>query len=579
VSIAVLLALAPAASADVFGPPSSFNVGLQASRMESGDFNRDGHTDLVIVGGPGLGTVSVLLGIPGGGFVQSQFFNAPDPNCVAVADFNGDGDPDLAIGDGAQVTVRLGGDGATFGPPTNFQGTPVGNSIEAGDLNGDGDPDLVVSGGPAIQVLLGTAGGSFVLGQTLAGAGSSIDLALGDFERNGALDLAVADTTGFIRLRVGLGDGTFGDGPTLTAPGARRVIAADVDRDGDVDLVKGGQNDVTVFYGGAGVGFPTSFSTPIAQTAASLGVGDFNGDDDVDVVLGNAAGAVELLLGATGDTLAPAVSTLIQPTLPTISGLVVGEWTGDDRPDIVASENQNARVHVVPNVSAAQIETNPANLTFATQARGTLSTARTVTVSSTGERPLHVRAVRTLGLAKDSYVITGDSCSGSSVPAGGTCTFAVRFAPENAGAHEADLHVLSDAAASPIFSMSLNGTGGALPTGPIGATGAAGPPGTSGAATVRDRLAAAFATDRSSARAGKRVRLRFVSTLPGVATLELRRGTRVVRRVSDTVAAGRNVLALRAPRKRGRYRLTLTVTGGGQTVTDSARLTVKRRPT
>jgi len=84
-----------------------------------------------------------------------------------------------------------------------------------------------------------------------------------------------------------------------------------------------------------------------------------------------------------------------------------------------------------------------------------------------------------------------------------------------------------------------------------------------------------WTTTASLAPAGSKSRL---STLAGVATLELRRGTRVVRRVSGAVTAGRNTLSIKAPRKRGRHTLALTVTGGGQSVTDSARLTVKRRP-
>jgi hypothetical protein len=88
-------------------------------------------------------------------------------------------------------------------------------------------------------------------------------------------------------------------------------------------------------------------------------------------------------------------------------------------------------------------------------------------------------------------------------------------------------------------------------------------------------------TSRSAAwaaRGGKRVRLRFVSTMAGVATLELRRGTRPLRRIAVAVEPGVNTLRIATPRRRGRYTLALSVSGAGQTATDTARLTVKRRP-
>jgi hypothetical protein len=114
------------------------------------------------------------------------------------------------------------------------------------------------------------------------------------------------------------------------------------------------------------------------------------------------------------------------------------------------------------------------------------------------------------------------------------------------------------------------------PAGPQGPQGEPGPHGPAGATGFRDRLALALARQRLGARPGRRVRLRFVVTTVAEVRLlvEGRRGRPLRRRVP----AGRRVLWLRAPRRPGRYRLTLSArTGDGQRARDRALLIVRRR--
>ena len=62
--------------------------------------------------------------------------SAASPTSVAVADFNGDQDPDLAVANGfGTVSVLLGGSGASFTrqPDIAIGGTPW--SVAVGDFN------------------------------------------------------------------------------------------------------------------------------------------------------------------------------------------------------------------------------------------------------------------------------------------------------------------------------------------------------------------------------------------------------------------------------------------------------------
>jgi hypothetical protein len=144
-----------------FGAPTTFAVEVTPLSLAVADFNGDGHLDLAVVNrdgpGPGVdpGTVSILLGIGDGSFLpQTVFTVGSEPQSVAVADFNGDGHPDLAVSnsDDRTVSVLLGTGTGSFGPQSTLAAGPGFDVVEGGteavavgDFNGDGRPDLAVT--------------------------------------------------------------------------------------------------------------------------------------------------------------------------------------------------------------------------------------------------------------------------------------------------------------------------------------------------------------------------------------------------------------------------------------------------
>jgi hypothetical protein len=251
---------------------------------------------------------------------------------------------------------------------------------------------------------------------------------------------------------------------------------------------------------------------------------------------------------------------------------------------------------VLLNTAVSAIEAEPSGVAYPTQPQHTLSSARTVTVFSTGDRALRPRTVRTIGAAGDDFVITADTCSGEVIAPGATCAIAIRFAPQQQGPREANLQIVSDAPATPVVDVVLSGIGGEPPSGPVGATGPAGPTGRPGRAGTagppgpagplgspgpagppgadRELLVAAFAAEHHRASGGRRLRLRYVSTIAAQITVELRRGRRIARRVRRSAVSGQNTIVVRTPRRRGRYSLRLTAIAGTQRATDRARLNV-----
>jgi uncharacterized protein (TIGR03437 family) len=74
-----------------------------------GDFNGDGNSDLVVTNS-GSNNVTELYGNGKGGFTEapgSPFNVGTDPEFVAVADFNKDGKPDLAVANSDDSTVSV----------------------------------------------------------------------------------------------------------------------------------------------------------------------------------------------------------------------------------------------------------------------------------------------------------------------------------------------------------------------------------------------------------------------------------------------------------------------------------------
>src|SRR5271165_2476210 len=99
---------------------------------------------------------SLLLAAPL--LAQPVNFNAPRTfgyfltgvYSVSVADFNGDGKPDLAVGSDNSIEILLGNGDGTFQALTPL--AVPGAWLATADFNGDGKPDLAFAGGYADNI-------------------------------------------------------------------------------------------------------------------------------------------------------------------------------------------------------------------------------------------------------------------------------------------------------------------------------------------------------------------------------------------------------------------------------------------
>ncbi|MHB8646298.1 MAG: FG-GAP repeat domain-containing protein [Thermomicrobiales bacterium] len=239
---------------------ADYRVGA-LSGIGVGDFNGDGKPDLVgtyFDKGHGLFSVSTLLGNGDGTFGAGAGAFAGALASVVVADFNGDGTPDIA-GTSLQresfdapidaVGVLFGNGGGGFATPVIY---PVGfllNGIAVGDFNRDGRPDIVVVGDGGVAVLLNTGGGIFAVPIIYSAGNQPTGVAVADFNRDGNLDLAVTNNGGgTVSILPGRGNGTFGapvNFPIGTAP--ERLAVGDFNGDGKPDIVVTSSTTGSVF--------------------------------------------------------------------------------------------------------------------------------------------------------------------------------------------------------------------------------------------------------------------------------------------------------------------------------------------
>jgi hypothetical protein len=185
-----------------FGDPSLLATadGGRADHVAAGDFNGDGNIDLVAsnIGLPDAfagSTVALFLGRGDGSFqAPAEFTVARTPGPLAVADFDGDGNLDVAATSYQLPLVSMlagAGDG-TFRPHTDYATPGSSAAIAAADFNGDGRPDLAVCQPDTLSIFTTLSNGTFGERIDIPAYAACNSTAVADFNLDGRPDLALA---------------------------------------------------------------------------------------------------------------------------------------------------------------------------------------------------------------------------------------------------------------------------------------------------------------------------------------------------------------------------------------------------
>jgi len=280
---------------------------------------------------------------------------------VAVADFNGDGDLDLAVTNfssgGATsngVSILLGNGRGAFGAPTRFAVGRGATRIVTADFNGDERTDLAVlnANEGTVSILLGDGHGGLGPQSLFPAGGAVVGLAEGDFNGDRKPDLAVTDfQAGRIALLFGVGDGSFSAPASIPVGGQPLLLAVgDLDADGALDIAVGNEVDATVLvllgHGDGTFAPQTVVPLTVGAFPQSVALADLDGDGVLDLALTNALDdTVIVLLGQGDGSFDPAVEVFPVGGLPIFSA--VGDLNGDARLDLVLANADDATVSIL----------------------------------------------------------------------------------------------------------------------------------------------------------------------------------------------------------------------------------------
>jgi hypothetical protein len=275
---------------------------------------------------------------------------------MAAGDLDGDGDPDLVVGDGDDPGNVQWFENPRLSPPdgkgsdpkvgANWTEHAIGShgswahDIEVADLDADGRLDAITCGNGAFKIFFRNSNGTWAARDFAAHADDGSPAAA-NVDGDGDLDLFVAG--GWIEQPAAdrrnpaawsfhpITGSNPGDGPA--------ALALDVDRDGKPDLVTSPQHsagDLIWFENPAdpeSAGWPAH---PISDAAGShhLRAADFDADGRLDLLAGLELGAITVWrIAGSGPSFTPF------PVDDTGGhNAAVGDFDGDGRPEIWAAD-------------------------------------------------------------------------------------------------------------------------------------------------------------------------------------------------------------------------------------------------
>ncbi len=397
-------------------PKVDLGAGTNSPDVMIADIDGDGKADIVTAN-ENTDNISVYRNISASGSLSSgsfatrvDFTAGNDPEAIVVADFDGDGKPDIAAANYLSNTISIFRNTSTPGTinsgslaaKVDFNSLSSPIRIAVGDVDGDGKPEIAVAnaGNNRVSVFrnISTTGsitsGSFAAKVDYITGTQPFGVALNDLDGDGKTDMVCANSGGAsvsVYRNTSI-PGTVNSG-SFAAPVAftvgttpKNVITGDIDADGKPEIItaNGGTNNVSILKNTSTSGTITtgSFAAKVDYATGTnphgIVIGDVNGDGRPDLAIANKNTNSASILRNTGvagvigaGTFAGQV-TFTAGTGP--EGAAIGDLDGDHKPDLVIA-NYGAAAFSLSVFRNSQLSANTGTATVCAGSNTTLSNA------------------------------------------------------------------------------------------------------------------------------------------------------------------------------------------------------------
>jgi hypothetical protein len=427
--------------------------------VTTADFNGDGNLDLAVA--TGNNSISMLLGNGTGSFpTKTQYAVPGNPVAIVHGDFNGDGKQDVATADErlSEISVLLGnGDGTLQTHLETATGAqPV--ALATADLNGDGKLDLVTANLNAntVSVLLGNGDGTFKTHKDYGVGKGPSAVAIGDFNGDGKLDLAVVNNTdATVSILLGNGDGTFQTAvPYTTAIGPNSVVVGNFTSADTLDVAVGTSNKlVSVLLGNGNGTLQNHKDYTIGANSGSIAAADLASNGKLSLVTANYNDNTISVLVGNGDGTFKGQSIFVTPAGPI--GLAIGDFNNNGKLDIAVADYT---ANLVTVQTDSFLVLSPTINSFGTQTSGFASGIKTIQLKNQGTTSYTMGSLTTVGASSADFSQT-NTCpaAGQTLAAGAACTYSNTFTPT--ASEKANAQDLLTSGDGSVIGWQMTGTG------------------------------------------------------------------------------------------------------------------------